>query len=231
MEHCSNRSACRTTLVCVLEAEAHWLAQVVAALPDDAFPLLNVGSSTAAFRQDEQSFIDELVFEPLRARGREVVHADLKREPGVDVVMDFTDAQDRRRVTEQLGVRTVLCSNVLEHLSIKPTDAAHHLVELCAPRGYVIVTVPRRYGYHADPIDNGFRPSAEQLAALFPNCESIAAANVVGPVLAAHQARARGWPRYLMRVAVPVYKPRAWAASVAWFWRRAEIACVLVRTP
>jgi hypothetical protein len=214
----------------MLKGEAHWLAQELAALPDDAFPLLDIGSSTAAFREDEQSFISDLVFRPLSDRGCEVIHADLKPAPGVDVVMDFTDASDRRRISAR-QIRTVLCSNVLEHLLVEPRQAARYLVELCASRGYVIVTVPKRYGYHEDPIDNGFRPSAEQLADLFPDCEVLTATNVVGPVLAVHHARARGWPRYLMRAAVPLYRPRAWAGSVAWFWRHAEVACVVVRTP
>jgi hypothetical protein len=215
----------------MLEVEARWLARELAKLPGDAFPLLDIGSSTGAFRQNEQSFISDLVFRPLSDRGYKVIHADLKTAPGVDVVMDLTEAADRHRVSGQHEIRTVLCSNVLEHLSVEPREAARYLVELCRPRGYVIVTVPRRYGYHADPIDNGFRPSAEQLADLFPDCEVLTSTNVVGPVLAAHHASARGWPRYLVRAAVPLYRPRAWAGSVAWFWRRAEVACVVVRTP
>jgi hypothetical protein len=215
----------------MLEVEARWLARELAALPGDAFPLLDIGSSTAAFREDQQSFISDLVFRPLSDRGYEVIHADLRAGPGVDVVMDLTDAADRLRVSSQHQIRTVLCSNVLEHLSVEPREAARYLVELCRSRGYVIVTVPRRYGYHEDPIDNGFRPSVQQLADLFPDCEVITSRSVVGPVLAVHHARARGWPRYLLRAAVPLYRPRAWAGSVAWFWRHAEVACVVVRTP
>jgi hypothetical protein len=214
----------------VLEAEAAWIQEVLGELPDDAFPLLNLGSSTREFREHDWPYIDELIFQPLATRGVAVIHADLKAEDGVDVVFDFTSPIDRARLVEKVGtVRTIICSNMLEHLSIRPSEAAAHLLEICPSGGYVIVTVPKRFGYHPDPIDNMFRPSSAELASLFDGSVVLRQADVRGPTLAAVNAGYRGWPRYMARVVMPFYEPRVWWGKVAWFWRPAEAACVLLR--
>jgi hypothetical protein len=214
----------------VLEAEAAWISTALGALPDDAFPLLNLGSSTRAFREHDQPYIDRLIFRPLADRHVSVIHADLKAEDGVDVVFDFTSPADRARLGQKVGaVRTIICSNMLEHLTIPPSEAAAHLLEICPPGGHLIVTVPERFGYHPDPIDNGFRPSSDELAALFDGSVVLGKADVEGPTLATVNASYRGWPRYLARALMPFYEPRVWWGKVTWFWRPAEVACVLLR--
>lgn len=211
----------------MLRAEAEWLNGALSTLPEDAFPLLNLGSSTRRFREVDQPFINELLFTPLDGQ---VVHADLKPDDGVDVVLDFTSAADRERLRAEVGeIRSVLCSNMLEHLGIPPREAAMHLLDLVPSGGHLLVSVPERFGYHEDPIDNGYRPTAAELAAIFPGCDVIASDDVPGPILALHHASTRGWLRYLARVAVPFYKPKVWAGKIAWFWRPALIACVLLR--
>jgi hypothetical protein len=214
----------------VLEAEAAWIGAVLRDLPDDAFPLLNLGSSTRTFRERDQPYIDELIFRPLAARGVRVIHADLKAEDGVDVVFDFTSPVERAGLVEKVGqVQTIVCSNLLEHLPIAPSEAAAHLLDVCPDGGYVIVTAPRRFGYHPDPIDNGYRPSSQELAALFDGSVVLREADVRGPTLAAVHAGYRGWSRYAARALMPFYEPRVWWGKVTWFWRPAEAACVLLR--
>jgi hypothetical protein len=214
----------------VLEEEAHWIRTVLDELPDDAFPLLNLGSGARAVRERNEPYADRLIFQPLAARGVRVIHADIKAAEGVDVVLDFTSATDRATLAGRVGpVRTIACSNVLEHLSISPADAAAHLLDMCPGSCFVIVTVPKRFGYHPDPVDNGFRPTADELATLFSGSVVLRKADVRGPILAVVQASYQGWLRYLVRVLMPFYKPHVWWGQVTWFWRRAEVACVLVR--
>ncbi len=148
-------------------AEARWIAQRLAEFPREQIsPLLNLGSSTREFREIRQPHIEKLIFAPMRAAGVEVIHTDLKPEAGVDVAGDLMDAS----VQAQLRVhrpRAALTSNLLEHVTA-PTELARAIGSLVEPGGILLVTVPRSYPYHADPIDTGFRPTPEELVALFP---------------------------------------------------------------
>jgi hypothetical protein len=150
--------------------EAQWIAeQLSARRPEEISPLLNIGSSTKQFREVRQPHIDALIFAPLRAAGVEVIHTDIKAEPGVDVAGDLLapSVQDQLRA---LRPRAALSSNLLEHVTA-PGEFARIMASLVVPDGTLVVTVPRSYPYHADPIDTGFRPSPHELAALFPQCE------------------------------------------------------------
>jgi SAM-dependent methyltransferase len=159
----------------VLVNEARWIAWALAATPDGG-AVLNVGSSTRAFRESVQPWIERSVFAPLRSRGRTVVHQDLRDDPGVDVVGDLTSPAVRRALGEH-RVSIVLCSNLLEHVD-DPEGVARTLAELVPPGGHLICTVPRAFPYHPDPIDTLFRPSPAQLRALFPELEVVRADEV-----------------------------------------------------
>jgi hypothetical protein len=114
----------------VLVAEAQRLGELLGRIPEERLsPLLNLGSSTLQFRTLGQPHIDRYVFAPLRARGCEIIHTDIKCEPGVDLVGDLTDAGflDRLRA---LHVRSVLVSNLLEHV----TDRRLIIGPGCGPR-------------------------------------------------------------------------------------------------
>lgn len=216
----------------MLRDEAAWLGALLADLPDDAFPLLNLASGTRHFRRVQQPFIHELVFQPLAQRGVKVIHADLKKDEGVDVSFDFTDDMERKRLVEDVGeAHTVVCCNMLEHLAISPQEAADHLIELVRIGGYLVLTVPRRYGYHPDPIDNGYRPTPQQLGGLFRGrADVVHALEIEGRVLWLHHVGSKGAVQYLGRVATLwAYKPHVWSGLVAWFWRPARVSCVVMR--
>ena len=154
----------------MISAEARWVGAALAKLPDEQlFPLLNVGSQDAAFREKRQPWIDARVFAPLRARGGKIVHLDLAPGEGVDITGDLLDPNVRAQLR---GFRSVLCANVLEHVPDRERFAAA-LADVTAPGGYLIVTVPKRFPYHPDPIDTMFRPGIEELAKLFPAMEVI----------------------------------------------------------
>ncbi len=156
----------------MLRREARWLGETMATLPAERlFPLLNVGSSTAQVRERDQPWIDGEIFAPMRRRGGRVIHLDMKPDAGVDLVGDLDDPVffDSLRA---LGVRSVLCSNVLEHVR-DPGALARRLVALTPAGGYLVVSVPRGFPYHPDPIDTRFRPDVAALAALFPSTRRV----------------------------------------------------------
>ncbi|MFN3583204.1 class I SAM-dependent methyltransferase [Phenylobacterium sp.] len=148
--------------------EAAWIGDVLARLgPERISPLLELGSSTLEFRTVEKPHIEALIHRPLRDRGVRVVHADLKGGPGIDISGDIYDPAVREAV-KAVGARSILCCNILEHLAdreafIRTCD------EVLSPGGVLLLTVPRSYPLHLDPIDTYYRPTPEALAALLPD--------------------------------------------------------------
>lgn len=156
----------------MLYREAKWIRDQFRNMPDDdIFPLLNVGSSTRELRERDQPWIDEQVFAPLRTRGGKILHQDLKQADGVDLVGDLDDPNFQTEL-RTLGIRSILCSNVLEHVP-NPRRLAKTLREIIQPGAYLVVTVPRAFPYHPDPIDTRFRPSPEDLVALFSDVTTV----------------------------------------------------------
>jgi hypothetical protein len=194
----------------MLISEAKWVARVVTALPMDVFPLLNVGSQTREFRERDQPWIEAQVFAPLRTMGREVVHTDLREGDGIDVSGDLTDEAFRSDLMTRFGIRSILCCNVLEHVS-DPLLIAAALAQLVdATGGHLVVTVPRSFPYHPDPIDTMFRPSPADLARMVAPLVEVSSAEV----------RAGRLPRYVLaramrghRSAVENYRAAATAGQ------------------
>jgi hypothetical protein len=91
-----------------------------------------------------------------------VFHADLKAGVGIDVVGSVLDPATQAQLVA-LGVRSVLCNNVLEH--VVDIDAmCRALAGVCPRGGLLLISVPHGYPFHPDPIDNGFRPTVRELA-------------------------------------------------------------------
>lgn len=215
-------------------AEAAWLRQHLADLPArDLYPMLDAGSSTAHFRSAHQPWIDALVFAPLRAQGHEVAHLDFVAGAGVDLVGDLMDEAFFVGLAAR-GFRSVLCANVLEHVA-DPAGVSRRLQALLGRGGYLIVTVPRRFPYHPDPIDNRLRPSVAEIAALFPGTTLIAGAEVdCGSFFDSLKG---GWRELLLRICwlpLPFVRWRGWVRNVSrlwWMGRRFSATCAVLRLP
>lgn len=184
----------------MLIAEARWIGSQLQAMgPENAYPLCNIGSSTEHFRSTEQPWIDKHVFAPAREGGHKVIHVDRKQEPGVDHVGDLLDPAFCESL-RGLGPRTVLCSNLLEHVTDRGV-VARALTSMLQPGGRLIVTVPYHYPIHHDPIDNGFRPTVDELAAEFGGMR------VVGGEIV---TCATGWHYMRIRKSLPSMKHWSW---------------------
>lgn len=201
--------------------EAIWIRRTLAGTPlRDGAEALDVGSSTREVRTQIQPWIDEQVFAPLRQRGVHPVHLDIKAADGVDVVCDLTAQGVQPR--EDLGrdFALVICSNLLEHVTDRPATIGR-LRSVVAPGGYLLVTVPRRYKQHHDPIDTMFRPSPAELVAELDGGES-ALATVADSVV-----QVRGRATHDTR-RLPV---RRWIETARWSLPplRWSQTCVLMR--
>lgn len=144
--------------------EAAWIGARLAKIPvEELSPLVDIGASA------EKPWVDQLIFAPLKARGVEVVHLNIVPRPEVDLVADILTEEGFAKVAA-LAPRMVLCCNVLEHVE-DPSLFARRCLELLAPGGRLLVTVPRAYPHHRCPIDTMFRPTPDEVAALVPDAE------------------------------------------------------------
>lgn len=218
--------------------EATWLRRTIEAFPAaELSPLVNVGSSTRWFRQVKQPYIEREIFAPLTDRGVTVLHCDAKPDEGVDIVGDALDDDCIRRIAAARP-KAVLCSNMFEHVE-DPARLAAALSAVVPPNGLLLVTVPLSFPYHPDPIDRMFRPTPQEVAALFPGWGVVASAVVSSPGFHAELRRdLRRRPyiiaKHVVRAFMPFYKPKYWVAAChMWLWafRDFAITCIALRRP
>jgi hypothetical protein len=125
---------------------------------------INIGSSTADFIDISQPYIRNLVLQPLSLHFK-ILNIDIKNQKGVDLVADFTTPEGQKSIASLNG-NLYLISNLLEHipdynLGIKS------IVELLKTGDVLILSGPKSFPYHPDPIDNMFRPSIKELQKYF----------------------------------------------------------------
>ena len=219
----------------VFEAEATRLCEILLA-QQDISPLLNLGSSDARFRRETRPHIEARLFAPLRQAGVEVVHADLKQAPGVDVVGDILDPVIVARL-QAMKFRCVLVSNLLEHVRDRAAVASA-CETIAGPDALILASAPSSYPYHADPIDTGYRPAPGQLAAVFAGSRPLLAEEVDGETFADRISAGGGSVvgeivrTLLWCLAFPLRPKSARARLDRWRWYkspyRASIALVVV---
>lgn len=138
-----------------------WIKEKLATLDLPAgTKILNIGSSNADFLKS-QPHINMNVVEPLKSRGCNVLNMDFKHGEGVDLTGDIEETGLNGRLAEKFGV--VMCTNLLEHVKDRDT-VFRNAIDFTEESGYLLVTVPRNYPRHNDPIDTLYRPSPEELA-------------------------------------------------------------------
>jgi hypothetical protein len=218
----------------MLPTEARWLREALQGIDAQALsPLLNLGSSTAHFREVDQPYIDTDIFAPLRARGIDVVHCDLKQEEGVDIACDLL-ADDMPAGLAAISPRAVFCTNMLEHVISRPA-MARRLAEIVPSGGLLFLTVPRSFPYHPDPIDNCYRPDVAQLAGLFPGWAQVAGAVVADESFADVLRREpRLLLRHIARSVIPWPRPGNWLSALhrwAWLFKPYKVTCLVLRKP
>lgn len=219
----------------MLLAEANWISKVVGEIDlhdcHRPFRVLNLGSSTSEFRTKVQPYIDSIALESFRIRNCEVLNVDLKIDDGVDIVADLLSREGFERLKSH-DVDLVLCSNLLEHVQ-DPRLMACRLAALVREGAYLLVTVPCSFPYHADPIDNGFRPTTDELASLFPSCDLISGEEVYDTTyFGSLSAKPKVIPRRIARTLMPWPNFRGWLSaidSLRWSFNRFSATCLLLQ--
>jgi len=217
--------------------EARWIGNALAELPlDQISPCLNLGSSTETFRKIQQPWIEQYVLAPGAKRGIRFIHADLKHAAGVDVAGDIFDSEFQRRLSSY-SPRSVLCCNMFEHVTDR-RRLAQACLTLSRQNSYLIISVPKSFPYHPDPIDTYFRPSPAEIADLFPGCRVIKAAAVRDSTYWAELSRqaCRSRLAALLKTAAhlpfPFYKFDRWKSRMhplLWMFRHYNVSIVVLR--
>ena len=196
--------------------EATYISEELRKLdPSVLSPCLNLGSSTLDFRVTRKPHIQRNLIAPLERHGIAFVHVDMKEGDGIDIAGDLFEAKTQDRI-RGARPRSLFLTNVLEHVPRLTRDSLAQLcVSLIPPGGYIVVSVPRSYPYHADPIDTMFRPDPTAIAALFPTTTMVASAVLpAGTALDDWRAKGPLGMTILRRGAglllFPFYRPRTW---------------------
>jgi hypothetical protein len=159
--------------------------------------------------------VQRRLFDPLEDRGIDVLHTDLTSGAGIDLSGDLMDPLfvDRLRAREP---RSALVSNLLEHVR-DPARVAGAIVDILPREAYLFVSGPRDFPYHPDPIDNGLRPSPQELASLFPGTRLVHGATLAAEPYWRWPVADRGGrtlAAMVARLCVPMYQPRNWLKAV-----------------
>jgi SAM-dependent methyltransferase len=215
----------------MFEAEATWLeTQLRQWAPEQLSPLLNVGSSTRAFRETAQPWADRHLFRPLRQRGIGLIHLDARDGEGIDIRADILSDADLPKIMA-IRPKAILCCSLLEHVH-DPRALARRCMEILGPGGLIIVTVPRSYPRHRDPIDTMFRPDPDRLAKLFHPATMLKGEIIDVGESYRGQIRRRPWllVRHLLRSPFPFIGFEGWKRSMAklyWLTHNYKMTCGL----
>ena len=200
---------------------------------------LSIASGNRAMREIHQPFIQENVFGPLEKQGILCVHHELHLDDGVDIAGDLYSEPVREKL-KATSSDIVLCLNLLEHVP-NPEKLAAFLCELVQQGGFLLVTVPLSYQYHADPIDTYYRPTPKQLAELFPDLVTIKEQTVCVGTLLTELGRGGGLGTMLYRLGRHFWRcitymgdSKKWFShvhSTCWMFRQRKVSLVLLRMP
>jgi len=216
----------------VLSKEAKWINSQLArfSLTPEPFLTLNLGSSTNQFIDTQQPYIRNQVLIPLGNLGK-LLNVDIKQSEGVDLVADFTNGKDLQSL-KSLNPNLVVACNLLEHVE-NPYEAIEKLIQLIPKKSFLLLTGPRRFPYHPDPIDNMFRPKRRDLVKLFKDEFNIIALSIVegGPVLTATCGdKSLAWDWFKKRIKGQIRKPFLVYRDLSYFlYPSAAYCCVLQR--
>ena len=133
-------------------------------LKDKKGVAINIGSSAADFIDISQPYIRRYVLDPL-SENFKIKNIDIKEVVGVDLVADFT-TNSGQELIKKLEGNLYLISNLLEHIPDYMVGI-ESIKSMLKTGDLLILSGPKSFPYHPDPIDNMFRPSISELNSYF----------------------------------------------------------------
>lgn len=158
----------------MLVEESLWLAEKVKKiLPQEPFPVLNIGSSTKTLRTVRQPHIQKNIFD-LFDENKDVVHFDMKKEEGVDIIGDINDP-NFVSLLKNKKFKLIFCNNILMYLEDdKRVHLAKIMLDILEDKGYILLSNSYIYPPSPDPVEAYYRERPEIIhSTLFPECKMI----------------------------------------------------------
>lgn len=199
--------------------------------------VLSIASGNSTMRQVHQPFIHEHVFAPLEQIGVRCIHHELYPAEGVEIAGDLNDEAVVHSLAS-INANVILCCNLLEHIADRK-KVATSISQCVPPEGYLLVTVPRSFQYHADPIDTYYRPTPHELSLIFPMLTPVKQDIVVVESMWHEFAAGGGLGtlgfrlcRHLFRLLSLLGQPKRWvsqAHSTMWLIRKRKVTLLLLK--
>lgn len=215
----------------MLKEEATWIYSELENLSasTDLFPVGNIGSSDEK-QLSTQPWVRDVLIEPLKKLGS-VFNVDIKQGPDIDYCGDLLDARFIEKL-KAAGFNSILCANIHTNIS-KREDFSQSLLDILPKNGYLVVTTSNLYPFVADPIDTEFRPSVEELHALFPNTEIVTSEMIESISYAQFLVRNPGVLAVtFFRLITPFYKFQHWKKLVGYapnFFKNFKTTCLILK--
>jgi hypothetical protein len=129
--------------------------------------------------------------------------------------------------------RAVICTHMFEHVRDRQ-ELSRRLLALLPGHGLFFITVPSSYHEHRDPIDTMYRPTPDELAALFAGQEILHKSELVGDTYWSHVTRRplTIFFRHFFRFFVPFLGWKAWKRSMRklyWLFNNYKVAAIVGR--
>jgi hypothetical protein len=210
--------------------EAKWLADQIR-LKNDAelFPMLNIGSSTIVWSKFQAPWVNKYLFSLLKEK--QVVNVDIKQAFGVQLTGDIMDSFFAAKI-KKAGFRSILCTNVLEHV-LQKEKFAKALLKILPKGGYLFITCPYKYPYHPDPIDTGFRPTPGKLSALFPKTRLLSKAIIRCQTYGAYlRQNPLIFLALIYRLSTPFFSYTHWSSAkqhLSWLNTPFQSSCIVLK--
>ena len=217
------------------QIEAKWIETALRAFPaEELSPILDIGSQTLAFRTQEKPYIQNDLFDPLMARGIAIIHSDLQEGEGIDISANLLE-DDGYAAIKATAPRTIFCNNVLEHV-LDPAEFASKCFSLLPRGGRLVITVPKSYPHHRDPIDTMFRPTPSEISALIKADHDVLVSEIIDVGSYRDNLKKRPWIIYrqILRLPFPFLGWTKWKRSMKkfyWMVRPYRQSCIVIQKP
>lgn len=148
----------------MLYQESLWISeQIKKILPENPFPVINLGSSTKKYRQITQSFMQKNIFDLIENEKENVIHIDMKEDEGVDLAGNLYDKNFQEKL-KTYKAKLILCNNLLMYLEKDlREELSQILYDILEKDGYLIVTNSYIFPPAHDPVEAYYRDSSKEM--------------------------------------------------------------------
>lgn len=164
----------------MLKNESLWIKKFVPSIiAEDAFPVLNVGSSTSHYRKIAQPHVQENIFSQFTDEKSQVIHLDMKTDEGVDLIGNLYDPQFLHKI-KKLKIKTIFCNNILMYLDEESRRKLAEIFYNIIPEGgYLLISNSHIFPAAPDPKEEYYRDGAmDMYKNLFSKFKLIASEDV-----------------------------------------------------